>query len=420
MHDSSSGRVVLAGVALPSRSAGAIRRRTAQLALACICICLAHSSAHAQAGAFIPASSDLLLRGRPAEGLLVLRSGYRNSPYVDVDALVFLGASTDEWRGDVLSVSVSLREPHGFGQARVGRFVLGGGAVGPVQVDGIELVARAFPGSNLALFAGLPVVPEFGARSFDWLGGGRLGQTLWNERLGFGVSYVQRRDAGELDAEELGGDASLRALPWLSLHAIGSWSLLAHGFSELRSAALVLADPWQIELFATQRIAARLLPATSLFSVISDTASTVAGGDVNWRAFPRLSFGSTLALEGLGEALGYRTTLRSTLRLADEGPGQVGIEAIRRQRGEEAYTGGALRVVVPIGLAFQTHASAELVAADHSAGRGSLWPWLRFGASWAVHPAWRLAAAVGVQSSPLYARDLYALVRASYQTELQP
>lgn len=389
--------------------------------LVCAWSALVHSLVCAQAGSYVPASGDLLLRGRPAEGLLVLRSGYKNSRFVDVDALVFVGASTEEWRGDVLSVSVLVREPHGLGQARVGRFILGGGAVGPVQVDGVELLARPFTGASLSAFAGLPVVPEFGARSFDWLAGGRVGQTLWSERLGLGASYVQRRDAGALDAEELGGDATLRPASWLSLNALGSWSLLAQAFSELRAAALVQVEPCEVEVFAMQRVAARLLPATSLFSVISDTTSTVAGANANWRAFPRLTFGGTIALEGLGEDLGYRTNLRSTLRLADEGSGQIGLEAIRRERAGEGYTGGAIRVQVPIAAELQGHASAELVRADRASGQGSsLWPWLRVGASWSVHPEWLLAAAAGVQASPLYAHDVYALLRVSYRTELSP
>ena len=413
MHAPLPGRVSRARATLG-------RSRALCVALVCACLCFWQTSTHAQSGSFVPASGDLLLRGRPAEGLLVLRSGLRNSRFVDVDALVFIGASSAAWSGDVLSVSVLVREPHGLGQVRLGRFIIGGGAVGPVQMDGAELVLRPLPGSSLGLFAGLPVVPEFGSRSFDWLAGGRLGQTLWADRLGLGVSYVQRRDAGERDAEELGADASLHALSWLSLNALASWSLIAQGFSQLRAAALANVDPVQIELFAMQRIAARLLPATSLFSVISDTASTVAGGAADLRAFPRLNLGGTLAVEGLGSDLGYRTSLRATLRLADEGPGKIGFEAMRRHRGADAYTGAALRVEVPINLTLTTHAIAELVRAEQPRGGVALWPWVRVGASWALSSEWLLGAALGVQASPLYAHDVYALVRVGYRMELQP
>jgi hypothetical protein len=374
----------------------------------------------AQTGAYIPTTADLLLQGRPAEGLLVLRSGYRNSPYVDVDALVFVGATTDAWQGDVLSVSVLVREPHGLGQARIGRFIVGTGAVGPVQIDGGELTLRPWSGSHVSAFAGLPVVPEFGPRKYDWLAGGRVGQQLFEDRLGLGISYLHRRDAGEIDAEELGADLALQAAPWLSFNAIGSWSLIADSLAELRGAALLHEQAWQLELFGTRRIAALLLPATSLFSVIGAAASSTGGAEVSWRAFPRLQVGGTLALEGLDDELGYRAALRTTLSLADSGPGQIGVEAIRRKLAEEGFIGGAVRVQVPIGDVVQAHASAELVAADEPRDRGKLWPWLRMGASWTPSAQWLFAAAVGLRATPEYQRDVYAMLRVGYQAQLQP
>jgi hypothetical protein len=374
----------------------------------------------AQAGPNIPTNGDLLLQGRPAEGLLVLHSGYRNSPYVDVDALVFVGANSDGLNGDVLTVSVLLREPHGWGQARVGRFIVGTGAVGPVQIDGAELVLRPFSGSHVSVFGGMPVVPEFGPRKFDWLAGGRVGQQTLDNRLTLGVSYLQRRDAGELDAEEVGADASLDATSWLSVNAIGSWSVIANGLAELRGGAHLHHADWQVELFGTRRVAARLLPATSLFSVIGAAASSTGGGELNWRAFPRLQLGGTLAIEGLDDEWGYRAALRSTLRLADTGPGQIGVEVIRRKLADQGFVGGAIRAQVPIGLVVQANASAELVAADQPGERGKLWPWLRGGASWAVSAQWLLAAAVGLRATPEFQRDVYAMVRVGFQAQVQP
>jgi hypothetical protein len=374
----------------------------------------------AQAGAYIPVAGDLLLQGRPAEGVLVLHSGYRNSPYVDFDALVFVGATADAGEGDVLTVSVLLREPHGLGQARLGRFIAGMGALGPVQIDGAELTLRPFSGSHLSVFGGIPVVPEFGPRKFDWLAGGRVGQHLFHDRLGLGVSFLHRRDDGELDAEELGADASLEAASFLSFQAAGSWSLIADGLAELRGAAFLHAEGWQVELFGARRIAARLLPATSLFSVIGAAASSSGGAEASWRAFPRLQFGGTLALEGLDDELGYRAALRSTLSLADSGPGQIGVEAISRKLAGEGFVGGAIRVQVPIGAVLSAHASAELVAAEEPRDRGELWPWLRMGASWTPSADWLLGAAVGLRATPEYERETYALLRVGYQVQLQP
>jgi len=394
--------------------------RMGMLGLSLALALLAPARGAAQAGAYIPVQSDLLLQGRPAEGVLVLHSGYRNSPYVDFDALVFVGATADAGEGDVLTVSVLLREPHGLGQARLGRFIAGMGAVGPVQIDGAELTFRPFSGSHLSVFGGMPVVPQFGPRKFDWLAGGRVGQELFDDRLGLGVSYLHRRDDGELDAEELGADASLRATSWLSFLATGSWSLIADGLAELRGSAFLHDQGWQVELFGTRRIAARLLPATSLFSVIGAAASSSGGTEVSWRAFPRLQFGGTLALEGLDDELGYRAALRSTLSLADSGPGQIGVEAIRRKLADEGFIGGAIRVQVPLGSVVQAHATAELVAADQPRDRGELWPWLRMGASWTPSADWLVGGAVGLRATPEYERDVYAMLRVGYQTQLQP
>ena len=44
---------------------------------------------------------------------------------------------------------------------------------------------------------------------FDWLAGGRVGQQTLDNRLTLGVSYLQRRDAGEL-AEPLAVETHLR------------------------------------------------------------------------------------------------------------------------------------------------------------------------------------------------------------------
>ena len=49
--------------------------------------------------------------------------------------------------GDVLVLAVRLREPHGYAEARVGRFVLATGAVHPVQIDGAHVDRRARRGA---------------------------------------------------------------------------------------------------------------------------------------------------------------------------------------------------------------------------------------------------------------------------------
>jgi hypothetical protein len=376
-------------------------------------VAAATEHARADSGAYVPVGADALLLGRPEEGLLVLHSGYRNSPFADADALVWAGATQSDTRADVLVVSVRLHDPHGAYEARLGRFILSTGAVRPVPIDGVALLGRAPSGSSLELFSGLPVVPEFGARAFDWLAGARVGQWLFDEHLGAGVSYVQRRDDGALDNEELGADLSVTPWSWLSLQAVAAFDLVDEGLAQARANALLHTERDHFELFAERRVAARLLPATSLFSVIGTTPSSEFGGDVLWNAFPRLDLGGTLALDALDGTLGYRTAARATLRLSDTAGGALLAEGSRRALGSEAWTGALLGAEWPLRW-LRLHATLELVAADHPRDRGTLWPWTRVGASYTMGEHWLFAAGVGARASPEVATAVEALVRVSY------
>lgn len=397
--------------------------RASQLAsmLAAACLLqLATAAARAQSEAYVPVRADALLVGRPSEGLLVLHSGYRNSPYADADALVWLGASQDGAQADVLVVSVRWHDPDGRHEARIGRFVLSTGAVRPVHVDGVTVRGRVPAGSSLELFAGMPVVPEFGPRSFDWLAGARVSHWVPGERLGAGVSYLQRRDAGQLDDEELGADLTAIPLDWLSLHAVGAFDLVYRGLAQARASALAHDERGELELFAERSVAARLLPATSLFSVIGAAPSSELGSDLRWHAFPRLDLGGTLALAALDTQLGYRAALRARLRLSDDAGGELGVEGARRELGAEGWTSLLLTGEVPLRGLARMHASVELVAADDPRGRGALWPWARVGASTQFATHWLLAAGVGARADPEQARELEALVRVSYFAEVVP
>ncbi len=127
-------------------------------------------------------------------GLVVLQGEDAMRPWVSAEALVWVGSPSVT--GDVMVMTVRLREPHGYAEARAGRFVLATGAVHPVQIDGAHVIARAPWGSTVETFGGLPVVPRFGARTYDWLAGGRVAQTFANV-ASLGVSYVQQREGGE-------------------------------------------------------------------------------------------------------------------------------------------------------------------------------------------------------------------------------
>jgi hypothetical protein len=394
-------------------------------AIACAALLsTAQQAAHAQAGAggYVPLEADFLLYGRPAEGLLVLSSGYRNAELVDADAVVFMGAGEDDTSGDVLTVSVGLREPHGLGQARFGRFIFSTGAIRPVHMDGVRALARAPSGSTLEVFGGMPVAPELGPRAFDWLAGARAGQWLLDERLGFGASYMQRREHGALDDEEIGTDLTALPLPWLTLNGIASWDLVYEGLAEARLSAAASEGDSFVQLLASHRVAARMLPATSLFSIVSSAPSTELALDGTTRVFPRLDAGGALALEALESDYGYRTALRSVLHLADPGAGggQISCEASRRALGGEGWTAGTVSTRMPVARRVHAHASVEIVLADHPRGRGHVWPWSRIGATFELTPAWQLAAAVGAKASPETTHEVQGLLRVSYAEALEP
>lgn len=364
--------------------------------------------------------ANALLAGRLDEGLLVLHSGYRNSSWIDADALVWTGADAGGGDADVLVVSVRLRAPHGLGEARFGRFILSTGAVRPVQIDGASALGRLPNGSTVELFAGMPVVPELGPRAFDWLAGARAGQWLFEQRLGAGVSYLHRRDAGELSAEELGADLSATPLPWASLHAVAAFDLIYDDFAEARASALVHDEHDHVELFAAHRVAARLLPATSLFSVLGATPGAELGADGSWNAFPRLDLGATVALETLGDTLGYRAALRSTLRFSDVTESDLRVEVTRRELRDDGWSGARVSGAWPLARGLRAHASVELVRADHPGTRGALWPWSRAGMSYAIGARWLLSGALGLRATPELSRELTALVRVGYRTEPWP
>jgi hypothetical protein len=349
---------------------------------------------------------------------LILHSGYQNSPWIDADTLVFLGASEQSPYGDVLSMNVGVREPHGYAQARLGRFLLATGAVRPIHLDGATAGLRTPFGASLELFGGAPVVREFGARNFDWVAGARLSQRLWGERLGAGVSYLQHRDAGELSQHELGADLSLTPLPWLAIGGLGSWDVLSAGLAEARLNGVAFGERGQLELYASRRVAARLLPATSLFSVISRAPSSELGAAARYQLFPRLSLSPMGAIEGLEHRWGYRGALRASLRLTAAEGGMLSVELSRRKLAAEGYSAGLVQLELPSSARVLAHASLELVAADHPAQRGTLWPWARVGASYALASAWLLSAAVGWKASPEYRSDLYALLRLSLRTQI--
>lgn len=332
-------------------------------------------------------------------------------PWLDVEGLVWTGAKPS-WTGDVLVLMVRLREPHGYAEMRGGRFVVATGAVHPVQIDGADGIVRGPWGSSAEAFAGLPVVPRFGPRAYDWLAGGRIAQTI-AAVASFGVSYVQRREAGDVSDEELGADLALAPARWLDFAGFVSYDLVDPGVSEARATATARWQDWRVEIFASQLSQGRLLPATSLFSVLGDLPSQTTGATVRWRAAPRLDLIGSGAGQDVGGILGGNGWVRASLALDDRGASSLGAELRRVDLPGAQWTGARVVTTLPLGKGFRSSSELEIVVPDHPDGRGAAWPWGLSALSWRSRDGWEVAAALEALSSPLRRYEGNVLVRLS-------
>jgi hypothetical protein len=350
-------------------------------------------------------------------GLVVLQGHDPMRPWLDAETLVWAGAKPS-WTGDVLVLMVRLHEPHGYGELRMGRFVLATGAVHPVQIDGVHAIGRCPGGCTVEAFGGLPVVPRFAQRDYDWLAGGRVAQTIASTAT-LGLSYVQRREDGEIANAEIGTDLAVAPARWLDLAAFGSYDLVDPGLAEARASAAARSGDWRFELFASQLSPGRLLPATSLFSVLGDFPSQTVGTAVRWRAAPRLDVLAGAAGQDVAGGLGSNGWVRATLRLDDRGSGSLGLELRRVAVPGAQWTGSRVIGTLPLGRGFTHSYEIEIVVPDHPDGPRVAWPWGLSSLSWTSRGGWEVAAAVEASSSPVHRYEINALTRLSAPLEFR-
>jgi hypothetical protein len=359
-------------------------------------------------------------------GMLSLSGQAKPTSWADAEAAVWLGTGAmyggDQVTGDVMVANVRLREPHGYGELRLGRMLVATGAVRPLQIDGASLLGRVpYGGPTVQVFGGVPVQPQFGAKAYDWAAGGRVAQR-YRELAQLGVSYLQRRGEGRIAFEELGFDASVSPVRWLDAAAVVAVDLLHPSVSDARASVALRFGPGRFELFALRRSPAHLLPATSLFAAIGDVPSDQAGASISVRAAPRLDVWATGSVDSLGGQLGGRQSLHATLRLDDRGDGAVGFE-MRRQWAPygASWTGGRGTARVPIVYGFRVAAELEVVVPDEPAGRGSAWPWGLLSLAYSPTSARWLEMAGGVEAgaSPTRLYSVAGIFRLSATWERQ-
>ncbi len=361
-------------------------------------------------------------------GMLVVRGDDRLRSWIDAEAVAWL-AVTDapNVTGDVQTLTVRVRDPLGRGEIRVGRFLESAGAIRPMHIDGVRALGRAAElGTTVEVFAGSPVVPRFGSRQYDYAIGGRAGQAIgtW---MNVGLAYVMRRNDGQLLDHEIGPDLMITPARWFDLAARAAFDLVHTGPTDALASIGLRKGDLRVELFGTHRSASRMLPATSLFSVLGDHPATTSGGTIKYRAAPRLDLlftGATIYQndDTDGSHLGAYATARANLALDDAWAGNVGVELRRWSVFNANWWGARLIASVPLPAKLRASTELELVRFDDSPdttpqGSNKFRPWALLAASYRGLPQWDFAGAVEYTRTRDDRNEYHAMARATFAFE---
>jgi len=373
---------------------------------------------------------------RSPVGLLILSGEDRMMPWLDVETVTWLGAmgggaaasatataiGQTRFAGDVLTLSVRARHQETGSEIRSGRLLVTMGAVRPLHIDGARGLARPFGatgGPTFEAFGGIPVVRQFDYRAYSFAAGGRIGQTIGDNNAAIvGASYqVRHRKVGPIDDEEVGADFALTPSRRFTAAGRAAFDLLTRGPTDALASMSIQNEETRLEVFGTHRSPGRLLPSTSLFSMLGDVPATSAGGTFRWRAFPRLELLTTASVQIRGtEDIGGQGVGRATLALDDEFESSIGFEARRVDFNGARWLGARALGTLPLfRKVLRVSSELELVRRDN----GDVLPWGLLALGWITRQGWELGAAVEASSTsstvpvPVTV-PVQALARAAY------
>jgi hypothetical protein len=357
--------------------------------------------------------ADALATTASPAGLLVLDTDtptLRNGAgLLSAEAVVWIAASQtpgDEQAGDVLVIVLDARDAKNRARARVGRFVSTLGALRATHLDGAALRVALPYRLEAQAVGGVPVMPGATmSRSVDWLAGGRISRKLGSSGS-VGIAYAQRRDAGQLADEEVGIDAGYAFSRRADAGARFAYDVASPGVSEVMVTTGLRDASTKTELYAIHRVASRLLPANSLFSVLGDVPSQRIGTLLTWKAAPRLDVSMDLGMRRIADTdahvndVGAEIVARARLRLDERGVSLLGCELRRGGVGDGAWVGARGMAQIKLSRDITLASELELVRPD-DARRGSLWPWALVAAGW-ERGEWAAAIATEASSTAEY------------------
>jgi hypothetical protein len=356
---------------------------------------------------------------QPGMALLMLQGSGEAGSVVSADALVWGGIGTpgEVGQADVLVVALRLRDPEGRTAGQLGRFIVSPGALRPLHIDGASGWVRLPGDFRLEAFGGTPVVPRFGERAYDWAIGTRLSRALgdWGS---LGVAYGHQRLGGSRADEEIGFDVGVHVAKWLDLNGRASYDLINPGFSEVLGSASIRHADWRLELFYTERSPSRILPATSLFSVLGDVPSRRTAATIDYRVAPRLRVSGVAGMRWIGDRVGESLQAKAELKLDDRGQSAIIVQGTRESAPDGQWTGMRAAARLRLAEGWTAATEIELVFPDTPQQGGKVWPWGLLGIEWKVAEQWDLGLAVMSSASPqlLYRTD--ALVRVTHRLEV--